>query len=475
MSERTRRPLGSLASLGVGSAGAALLVLLLATWTWWPWRGTNLRLDLVVYVVAGTAVLFDTLDFALRLYFRHVHGGTSDTSVPLDVGRFTPYQMRLQLRPFAIIASVHNLAGRAEAFVAGLGPFRDRLFVIDDASTDDTAAALERLGVRVTRSRVNRKKPGALRVLMRVLPADVASVIVMDPDVSFDLTVGPGGLSSLERMLFDFQRSGMAAACPRIVVREEGLWSDLQSLEYTIALEIGRKALGDRGVTSGVSIYRRDALEHALSVHSLSVYAEDFSNALILLSSDERIYYDGRLVVSTTAQRSWRRLFSQRVGWAFGLIQVYVRDFDRVLRASAGRPLLTYQLLVYAGAIGLLMHPVRVVGLGLMAGSLLNGLDNALGLEWIPDTRWLDPVHLLAAYVNYTLLVVAQVFVAFARRDRRRIWPIVPLYFVYTVGLCVPITIGYLNWISLRVVGRRLYHDHYETDDALIRQQMAAA
>jgi len=45
----------------------------------------------------------------------------------------------------------------------------------------------------------------------------------------------------------------------------------------------------------------------ALNEHSLSVYAEDFENAVIMLSHGGRIYYDGRLVVSTEGPGSLQR------------------------------------------------------------------------------------------------------------------------------------------------------------------------
>jgi cellulose synthase/poly-beta-1,6-N-acetylglucosamine synthase-like glycosyltransferase len=473
MIESPRRHVAALASVGVGALCACALLLLLAAWVWMPDRHAVSGLSIAIQAVAGSIVAFDTLDLVMRLYFRRVHGGNGPTSIPVNVCRFTPYQMRLQLRPFAILVSVHNLSDRARDFVEGLGPFRDRLYVVDDASTDDTAVELEHLGVPVLRGVINRKKPGALRALLRTIPADVATVIVMDPDVTIDVTSGEAGLTWLERVVFDFQRSGMAAACPRILVHEDGLWGDFQCLEYTIALEIGRKGMGEHSLTSGVALYRRDALERTLAQHSLSVYAEDFSNALILLSSGEKIYYDGRLSVTTYAQRSLPRLFSQRVGWAFGFLQVFVRDFDRILRASAGRPLLTYQFLIYAGALGLVLHPVRLAGLLLLFASLLNGVDNTLHLGWIADSHWVDPRHFLATYAHYTVLVVVQVLLSFRRGERGRVWPIVPFYFFYAVLQSIPNTIGYLNWISLRVVGRRIYRDHYETNEVLIRQQMA--
>jgi cellulose synthase/poly-beta-1,6-N-acetylglucosamine synthase-like glycosyltransferase len=437
---------------------------------------------LAIYAVASTLVLADTLDLLIRLFFRRVHapaarGGerSGETSVPLDVGHFTPYQMRLHLRPFAILASVHNLSDRAETFVSRLGTLREHLWIIDDASTDDTVQQLDRLRVRHVRGTPNRKKPGAIRELLARLPPEIVTIVIVDPDVEIDGDAGGAGPSNLERVLFEFQRSGMAAACPRIVVRPDGLWADFQYLEYSMALEIGRKGLGDHALTSGASIYRRDALERALSLHSLSVYAEDLSNALILLSVDERIYYDGRLVVATDGKRSLGSLFSQRVGWAFGLIQIYLRDFQRILQATAARPFLIYHFVVYTGLIGLVLHPLRVAGLAILGVSLANGIDNVAGLSWIPDTRWTNPLYMPLAYLQYTLLTVAQMLLVLKKAELRRVARVVPLYFFYAVLQTVPTTLGYLNWFGLRFFGRRVYRDHYQADEALMRRQMAAA
>src|SRR6202034_3886935 len=96
----------------------------------------------------------------------------------------------------------------------------------------------------------------------------------------------------VERFVSDFQLSGAAAACPRIMIEPDGFLARFQAFEYALAFRIGRASLADFSITSGVSLYRRDALQRALQEHSLSVYAEDFENAIILLSHGERIYYD---------------------------------------------------------------------------------------------------------------------------------------------------------------------------------------
>src|SRR5438874_8744599 len=94
---------------------------------------------------------------------------------------------------------------------------------------------------------------------------------------------------------------------------------------------VGRRSLADYGVTSGVSIYRRDALEWALEQHSMSIYAEDLENTVVLLHAGERIYYDGRLVVSTAGRTLCAA--GTRSGWAGTTAS---SGYTRSVRASCG-------------------------------------------------------------------------------------------------------------------------------------------
>jgi cellulose synthase/poly-beta-1,6-N-acetylglucosamine synthase-like glycosyltransferase len=250
-------------------------------------------------------------------------------------------------------------------------PFRDHVWVIDDGSSDDTAARIEAAGFRCIRAPANRHKPGALRTLIAALPATIETVIVMDPDARIVTRY-----DEVLRIVFEFQRTGMAALCPRITASGSSWLERIQRLEYCLAFSVGRKSLADFSITSGVAVYRRDALAALLDEHSLSAYAEDLENALILLAREESIYYDGRLLVETGAVPSVRRLFSQRVGWYFGLMRVYALRWRSLLPRSATHPGFAYQYLIYIGFFVVLMHPLKMLGLVVLTLSALNGLEN---------------------------------------------------------------------------------------------------
>jgi hypothetical protein len=110
--------------------------------------------------------------------------------------------------------------------------------------------------------------------------------------------------------------------------------------------------------------------------------------------------------------------------------------------------------------------------MGILAVSSLNGLDLMLGLGWVPDGPLTDPVYLVSAFGCQLLVAATALFVAVPRGERLYLAPVVPLYLFYAIAHVVPVTVGYLNWFSLTVFGRRLWGDHYQ-DEASLRVEVA--
>ena len=451
--------------------GASMLGLF--AWSW----GLD-RLDPRLLGLAGLFTSLDLADLLFRLHLRRVHTsgcrtcGPVLTSLPIDAGRFTPAQIRHHLAPYAIIASVHNAEAEIDDFLDAIEPFRDRVWVIDDASTDRTAARLDEAGVNCVRSRVNQRKPKAIRDLLDQLDPRVVTVIVMDPDSRF-LDCGPSAAMDLERVIFEFQQSGMAALCPCLTVRDEGMIGRLQQLEYWLSFNFGRHSLYDHSITSGIAVYRRDALAAVLAKSS-SVYAEDLKNAYLLFAAGERVYYDGRLIVETAGKDTWPSWFSQRVGWYFGLLKVYVESMSEMRKWAAADFFLWYHFVFYTGIVTILLHPLRVAAFALLLTSVAGGLADTMGLEAAP----VKLAYFLLAYAQGTLtLLIALALVRPA--ERRDLWirtlPAVPFYFFYALAQTLPITLGYLNWLSLRLIGRRIYRDHFDDDATLRRELLEAA
>ena len=462
---KSQRPLSVLAPLAVCGLLAGWIVLSTI-------NAQAIGFSILVFAVANVIVYTDALDFALRLYMRRRHTaaadgisvGSQEGNLSINLAAILPPDARLMVpaAPFAIIASVYNLEDHIEEFMEAFAPYRDRVWLISDGSTDNTVLRLSNAGWRCFDDHVNRRKPGALRRLLERLPAHIETVMVIDPDIRIR-ALNDGSTIDLNRFVSDFQQSGAAAACPRIMIEPDGFLARFQAFEYALAFRVGRESLADFSITSGVSFYRRSALTRALNEHSLSVYAEDFENALILLSHGERIYYDGRLVVSTEGPGTLQRWFSQRVGWYHGLLKVYAERFGEVLRISRRSPFAAYHYLVYIGVLSLAMHLVKVVSAALLLLSFLSGLDALLLDGFLPQGTLINPEYFTAAVSSYLALGVIALFTSVPKSERSYVAPIVPLYLCYAIIHIVPMTVGFANFFALKLFRRRIYQDHYES------------
>jgi cellulose synthase/poly-beta-1,6-N-acetylglucosamine synthase-like glycosyltransferase len=447
----------------------AAVCALLAVWI--ALRAANVQaasVSLLLYGLANLIVYTDALDFFLRLHVRRRHTATADATadsrdVSIDLQASFPDGVHHigPLRPYAIVASVFNLGDQLDEFVAAFAPYRERVWLISDGSTDNTLTRLLQEGWRCFDDGVNRRKPAALRVLLERLPPHIDTVMVVDPDIRLRTPANGSGVE-LERVIGDFQQSGAAAACPRVMIEPDGFLARFQAFEYALAFRVGRESLADYSITSGVSLYRRDALWRALDAHSLSVYAEDLENAVLLLSQGERIYYDGRLVVSTEGPGTFGRWFSQRVGWYHGLLKVYTERLGAIWRISRRTPFAGYHYILYVGGLSLVLHLVKILSALLLVLSLVGGVDSLLLAHLLPRNAWTSPAYFIGAVGSYLALGVIALFTVVPRAERSYIAPIVPLYLLYALTHLLPMTIGFGNFFALQLTGRRLYRDHYE-------------
>lgn len=421
-----------------------------------------------VYLLAHLILAFDVIDFIIRLWLRKIHGAAQvGPSVDLALPEISNAERAFGLAPYALIASIHNEARDIDRFLKVLLPFKDVVWLIDDASGDTTLLRLRREGWNCVAGGINRKKPAALAHLLSTLPKEIQTVLVMDPDVRW--VVPPGSeRENLERIISDLQRSG-AAACTPSVRAHPGNWlEDCQGLEYALSCNLGRKCLRDLVCTSGVAIYQRAALEKVLPTHSMSVYAEDFENSVLLLAAGERIYYDDRFVIETHAKRSVRALFSQRVGWSFGAIKVMLERWPQFLQIGARSPLGAYQYLLYLMVGGLLLLPLKLASMVVLVLGMLHAADDLLMAGFFHDQGLVAPMLFASWYLKSTAVVLLVCALALPRGERMRHLPVMPFYAFYTVLHYIPLTIGYLNLLTLKLFGRRVYADHFDHQPKLM-------
>ena len=80
------------------------------------------ELTLTLYGLASLVFLVDLVDLLIRLYLRRQYtlrgtAATPATSVALNVGSATESEMLFQLRPYALVASLHNAVDELESFL----------------------------------------------------------------------------------------------------------------------------------------------------------------------------------------------------------------------------------------------------------------------------------------------------------------------------------------------------------------------
>jgi hypothetical protein len=67
-------------------------------------------------------------------------------------------------------------------------------------------------------------------------------------------------------------------------------------------------------------------------------------------------------------------------------------------------------------------------------------------------------------YLKSLAVLIVSCIVTLPRGERARHFATLPFYPFYALLQYAPMTVGYLNLLSLRLSGRRLYRDHYEAD-----------
>ena len=115
-----------------------------------------------------------------------------------------------------------------------------------------------------------------------------------------------------------------------------------------------------------------------------------------------------------------------------------------------------------------------MIALALAVLGVANALDNLFAFNLIPDVAATDPLYFLLSYVKYTLLIGFVVAFTAGHRERSRLLATVPVYYFYSLLHIVPVTIGYLNWITLHLFGRRIYSDHFQ-DELSVQEERGRA
>ncbi len=290
------------------------------------------------------------------------------------------------------------IARTLESLGASRHPLTE-LLVIDDGSSDDTAARVRAVAARDPRVRLlsqdNSGKSGALNNGLRVATGDL--VVTVDADT----LVSPDSVGNLVRH-FALDTTGRLAAVAGVVRvgnRDLNLLTRWQSLEYLTQISVERAAhdaLGAITIVPGACAAWRRGAVMSVGGYSEDTLAEDCDLSLSLHRAGWRVTQDDEALAFTEAPATLDDLLKQRVRWTFGTLQAVTKHRNMLLKprhgwlgmlvlpwyaASLIVPLLTIPFVGVMGVVAVRTQGWGIVGVYFAAFTLAHLMVAATGVR----------------------------------------------------------------------------------------------
>jgi len=296
----------------------ALLWVGLATWLAMPWIGdlrNALTLPVAIFITAGLAMIPGYL--TAYLVATLVLDRPRDLDVPPTAESWPAVTM--------LIAAWNEASRLAETlgFVMASDYRGDlRVIVIDDGSTDETAAIATRFAQDSPRVMLRKAKHGGKAAALNLGLADVETELVgtIDGDT---LVLA----SALSRLVARYRSSpdSVAAIAGAVMVRNSraNVLTRLQEWDYFLGIASIKRSQGlwqSTLVAQGsFSIYDTAAVRAAGGWPE--TIGEDIALTWAMLAGNRTIAFEPTAVAMTGAPETFRRLVSQRSRWAFGMVE----------------------------------------------------------------------------------------------------------------------------------------------------------
>ena len=247
----------------------------------------------------------------------------------------------------SVVIPAYNEAAGIAATVRSMAEsdYRGRLeiIVVDDGSTDDTAAIAR--GLRIPYVRVIRQpnagKPGALNRGIAEARGEV--LVLVDGDTVFE----PG---TIGRLIAPLAAGDVGAVSGNTKVgNRRGFLGGWQHLEYVMGFNLDRRLFDVLGtiptVPGAIGAFRRSALATVGGI-SNDTLAEDTDLTMALCRSPWRVVYAPEALAWTEAPSSLRQLWKQRYRWSYGTMQAMWKHRHAIVEGGKsgrfGRVCLTY-------------------------------------------------------------------------------------------------------------------------------------
>jgi len=235
--------------------------------------------------------------------------------------------------PVSVVMAAYNeekvIAGTMRSLLATDYKGEVEIIVVDDGSSDATAAEIERMADADPRvCLLQQENRGKARALQRALSSVRHGIVVfVDADTHFQR-------DTLSSLLEPFADAGIGAVSGHAKVGNLRTFiARCQSLEYTCGFNLDRRAYTRWNcvtvVPGAISAIRKSAIDRVGGL-SLETLAEDTDLTLMLHKDRQRIVYVPQAIGWTEAPESVRTLARQRFRWAYGTLQCLWKHRDMV-------------------------------------------------------------------------------------------------------------------------------------------------
>lgn len=287
---------------------------------------------LQVICILSVAIIIEvpqTLVRALLLLFYEAFHGQR-----LEDGNSTAYPK------VSVIVPAHNeeqyIGDTLTSLLEDTYPNKE-IIVVDDGSADKTYVKASAFTKDPRVTVVRREKPSGAKaraVNHGLLFAKGNIVIFVDGDT----IVERNAIKRLvEPILNDSNVIGVAGNIK--VANKKNLLTRLQAYEYLISMETGRRwqaILGGLLVIPGAfGAVRRDILDSLGRIHSDTI-TEDFDMTVMLQKVRGKIAFSSEAIAWTHVPERWRDWVRQRIRWASGQAQVYLKHSNVLLKRRFG-------------------------------------------------------------------------------------------------------------------------------------------
>lgn len=201
------------------------------------------------------------------------------------------------------------------------------ILVVDDGSTDETQATIERFR-EDTRVRIFSKENGGKHTAMNLALSETNAELIGCLDA--DSTVAP---DALLKIIPVFSDARVAAVTPGIHVREpETILQHMQHVEYRLSIfnRFILAVIGSVFITPGPFSFFRTGVIRELGGWRFAHSTEDMEMALRMQGAGHLIANAPGALVHTSTPRTIRALFHQRVRWTYGWLRNAV-DYRHML------------------------------------------------------------------------------------------------------------------------------------------------